>query len=151
MNDSILYKLIQETRQKSGVLLSESEEFIANCINNYNLNITGLMWFPVNENPQSHFLTLKSIASNFNLSNLSMGIDDYEIAIQCGSTHIRIGREIFGERLKEISICDSLVIFLQPAILVIFQLLYIPLYLQNLFCNVQKNCTTLPVSIGSVL
>ena len=38
------------------VLLSESEEFIANCINNYNLNITGLMCLPpVNENPQSHF------------------------------------------------------------------------------------------------
>ena len=86
--------------QKSGVLLSESEEFIANCINNYNLNITGLMCLPpANENPKSHFLTLKSIASNFNLSNLSMGMtDDYEIAIQCGSTHIRIGREIFGER-----------------------------------------------------
>ena len=54
---------------------------------------------PMGESPKNHFMTLKSLRDNFNLPYLSMGMtDDYETAIECGSTHIRIGREIFGER-----------------------------------------------------
>ena len=86
--------------QKSGILLNDSEKFISDCISNYNLNIAGLMCLPpMGESPKNHFMTLKSLRDNFNLPYLSMGMtDDYETAIECGSTHIRIGREIFGER-----------------------------------------------------
>ncbi len=36
---------------------------------------------------------------NVNITNLSMGMsNDYEIAIEEGATHLRIGRAIFGER-----------------------------------------------------
>ena len=86
--------------QKSGVMLSEANQFITESIENYKLNIVGLMCIPpINEDPKTHFLTLADIAKNFNLSALSMGMsNDFEIALKCGATHIRIGTKIFGER-----------------------------------------------------
>ena len=86
--------------QKSGVMLSEANQFITESIENYELNIVGLMSIPpINEDPKTHFLMLADMAKNFNLSSLSMGMsNDFEIALKCGATHIRIGTKIFGER-----------------------------------------------------
>ena len=86
--------------QKSGVMLSEANKFIAESIESHNLNVVGLMCIPpINEDPKTHFLTLADIAKNYNLSALSMGMsNDFEIALKCGATHIRIGTKIFGER-----------------------------------------------------
>ena len=86
--------------QKSGIMLSEVNKFITNCLENYSLNILGLMCIPpLNEDPKKHFLTLRDIAKNFNLSSLSMGMsNDFETALECGATHLRIGTKIFGER-----------------------------------------------------
>ena len=86
--------------QKSGVLLSEADEFISSCIENHNLNIVGLMCIPpFDEDPQKHFMTLSNMAKNFNLPSLSMGMsNDFKVALKCGATHIRIGTKIFGER-----------------------------------------------------
>ena len=86
--------------QKSGVMLSEANKFITESIESYNLNIVGLMCIPpINEDPKRHFLTLADIAKNFNLSSLSMGMsNDFETALECGATHIRVGTKIFGER-----------------------------------------------------
>jgi hypothetical protein len=42
---------------------------------------------------------LQAAVPQTNWSNLSMGMtDDYEIAIEEGATHIRVGRAIFGDR-----------------------------------------------------
>ena len=86
--------------QKSGVILSEADQFISSCIKDYNLNIVGLMCIPpLNDDSTKHFMTLVDIAKNFNLPSLSMGMsNDYENALKCGATHIRIGTKIFGER-----------------------------------------------------
>ena len=86
--------------QKSGVLLSEADEFISDCNSNYNLNIVGLMCLPpINEDPRTHFLNLADLGKKFNLNCLSMGMSgDYQVALECGATHIRIGTHIFGER-----------------------------------------------------
>ena len=86
--------------QKSGVMLSESNKFITECLENYNLNILGLMCIPpINEDSRKHFLLLAELAKNFNLSSLSMGMsNDFETALECGATHIRVGTKIFGER-----------------------------------------------------
>ena len=86
--------------QKSGVMLTDANQFITESIENYELNIVGLMSIPpINEDPKTHFLTLADMAKNFNLSSLSMGMsNDFEIALKCGATHIRIGTKIFGER-----------------------------------------------------
>ncbi len=86
--------------QKSGVMISEADEFISSCVENYNLKIVGLMSIPpLDEDPKKHFLNLADIAKNSNLPSLSMGMsNDYEVALKCGATHIRIGTKIFGER-----------------------------------------------------
>ncbi len=86
--------------QKSGVLFNEADEFISNCKSNYNLNTVGLMCLPpINEDPRKHFLKLRDLATKYNLNYLSMGMSgDYQIALECGATHIRIGTHIFGER-----------------------------------------------------
>ena len=86
--------------QKSGVLFDEAEEFISDCKSNYNLNIIGLMCLPpIDEDPRNHFSKLADLAKKFNLNCLSMGMSgDYQVALDCGATHIRIGTHIFGER-----------------------------------------------------
>ena len=86
--------------QKSGVVLTDADKFITECLESYNLNIVGLMCIPpLNEDPKKHFLTLAEMAKNFSLSSLSMGMsNDFDIALECGATHIRIGTKIFGER-----------------------------------------------------
>ncbi len=91
---------IGDESQKGGVKLSEADEFIVSCKKNYNLKIAGLMCLPpFNEDPKQYFAKLKEIAQKHNLSSLSMGMSgDYEEAIKCGATHIRIGTQIFGPR-----------------------------------------------------
>ena len=86
--------------QKSGVMLEEADRFISECLENYSLNIIGLMCIPpLNEDPKKHFLALGDLAKNFNFSSLSMGMsNDFDVALECGATHIRIGTKIFGER-----------------------------------------------------
>jgi pyridoxal phosphate enzyme (YggS family) len=86
--------------QKSGVMLADADKFISECLDTERLNIIGLMCIPpFSEDPKKHFLTLGDMAKNFNLSSLSMGMsNDFEIALECGATHIRVGTKIFGER-----------------------------------------------------
>ena len=86
--------------QKSGIPLSDADEFINTCISKYDLKIKGLMCIPpVNDDPRTHFNILKDVGKNHHLKFLSMGMsNDYDIAIQCGATHIRIGTLIFGSR-----------------------------------------------------
>lgn len=86
--------------QKSGVASNISEAFIDKCINEYKLEVKGLMCIPPqDENPEKHFLKLKDLGKNFNLPYLSMGMsEDFETAIKCGATHIRVGTKIFGSR-----------------------------------------------------
>ena len=81
-------------------MLPEANKFITESIESYDLNIVGLMCIPpINENPETHFLKLADTAKNFNLTSLSMGMsNDFEIALKCGATHIRVGTKIFGER-----------------------------------------------------
>jgi len=45
------------------------------------------------------FARLKMLNQSYNFRELSMGMsDDFEVAIEEGSTMVRIGRAIFGER-----------------------------------------------------
>ena len=48
---------------------------------------------------QKYFKTLKDVADNLNLNELSMGMSsDYESAILNGSTYLRLGTVIMGRR-----------------------------------------------------
>lgn len=67
------------------------------------LNVTGLMTVapPVTKPGEARpvFRDLAALAAAEGLPMLSMGMtNDFEIAIEEGATHIRIGRAIFGER-----------------------------------------------------
>jgi len=94
---------VAEESQKAGVLPRNINEFIKLCSEDYGLSISGLMCMPpFNRNPEEFFVQTRKIADRHNLSNLSMGMsNDYETAIKCGSTHIRLGTALFGERIKD--------------------------------------------------
>lgn len=87
--------------QKSGVLPTETESFVTDCLD-MDLPVKGLMCIPpVHEEASLHFALLKKISENCGLEYLSMGMsNDFEKAISFGATHIRVGSAIFGERVK---------------------------------------------------
>ena len=87
--------------QKSGVLPTETESFVKDCLN-MDLPVKGLMCIPpVHEEASLHFALLKKISENCGLKYLSMGMSaDFEKAISFGATHIRVGSAIFGERAR---------------------------------------------------
>ena len=87
--------------QKSGVLPTETEVFVKDCLD-MDLPIKGLMCIPpIDEEASLHFALLKKISENCGLKYLSMGMSaDFEKAISFGATHIRVGSAIFGDRVK---------------------------------------------------
>ena len=86
--------------QKSGVSLEKLTEFISFCRINTSLDIIGLMCIPpLNENASECFKALKKLSVKNSFSELSMGMSgDYLSAVQNGSTFVRIGSAIFGDR-----------------------------------------------------
>lgn len=88
--------------QKAGIPPQEAVAFVAHCKNDLSLPIVGLMCIPPNgENPGPHFALLQKLAKEAGLSNLSMGMSsDYQIAVEFGATHVRVGSAIFGDRNK---------------------------------------------------
>ena len=88
-----------EEDQKSGIIPSDADQFISDCIS-LDLPIKGLMVIPpINEEPSLHFGLLRKIAHRNGLQGLSMGMSgDFESAIAMGATHIRVGSAIFGKR-----------------------------------------------------
>ena len=86
--------------QKTGIAAAEAVGFVEHCRTAHGLLIEGLMAIPpAEEAPGLHFALLGKLASEAGLSRLSMGMsNDFETAIALGSTDIRIGRALFGER-----------------------------------------------------
>ena len=89
-----------EEEQKNGINLKDFDNFYYECKKNLNLDIIGLMCLPPqNENPEKFFQKLKECSDKFGLTDLSMGMsNDYDVACKFGSTFLRIGTKIFGER-----------------------------------------------------
>jgi pyridoxal phosphate enzyme (YggS family) len=91
---------IGQENQKSGISISDAKSFINFCRKELKINIIGLMCLPpFGEDPIKYFNNLKKIASDNDLSNLSMGMsNDYLEALKCGSNYLRIGSLILGQR-----------------------------------------------------
>ena len=91
---------LAEEDQKSGVKLSELNNFYNYCTKELSLNIIGLMCLPpFNSNSQKYFKILKKNSEKLNLKDLSMGMSsDFEQAILNGSTYLRLGTIILGKR-----------------------------------------------------
>ena len=105
----LLQVKIAEEETKYGLEISEAKEIFSNYLEHKypNIEILGLMGmatFTDNKNQvKSEFLVLKSLFDELStfrkLETLSMGMsDDFALAIECGSTSVRIGSAIFGVR-----------------------------------------------------
>ena len=86
--------------QKSGISLDKAESFIDYCLNELHLPIIGVMGIPpIAEDPIPYFQKLFTLYKHYDFSEISMGMSsDYLLALQCGSTMVRLGSTLFGER-----------------------------------------------------
>jgi hypothetical protein len=91
---------VGEEAQKSGVGPAEADAFIEACRARLGDAVQGLMCVPpVDVDPAPHFRWLAACAARHGLRTLSMGMSaDFETAIACGATHVRVGSAIFGAR-----------------------------------------------------
>lgn len=101
---------------KDGISPENTENFVRQIASFPNLEVRGLMTIaPFVENPEDNRMYFRNLYNLFvdikeqNIDNismccLSMGMtNDYEVAVEEGATHIRVGTGIFGER--DYSIC----------------------------------------------
>jgi len=91
---------ISEENQKNGIVTKELNNFYNVCINDFKLNIIGLMCIPANNTKNSyHYKEMYDVAKKLKIKELSMGMSgDYLDALNYGATYLRIGSKIFGER-----------------------------------------------------
>jgi pyridoxal phosphate enzyme (YggS family) len=86
--------------QKSGIARDDADSFINQCKARFGVALVGLMCVPPHdEDPRPHFTWLADRAARHGLATVSMGMSaDFEIAIACGATWVRVGSAIFGSR-----------------------------------------------------
>jgi pyridoxal phosphate enzyme (YggS family) len=109
--NTLLQYYIATEETKFGLSAEELEEIVNNKAAFPHINFCGLMGmasFTDDQNIVSkEFSTLKNVFDTLQLTNpfgesfktLSMGMSgDYTIAIECGSTMVRVGSSIFGSR-----------------------------------------------------
>ena len=96
--------------QKDGVLPEEAEEFLIKLKEFENIKVSGLMTMgPVCDDPEEirpYFRLTRELFDRLNRTYgfdggiLSMGMSDsYKVAIEEGSTLVRVGRKLFNKRL----------------------------------------------------
>jgi pyridoxal phosphate enzyme (YggS family) len=93
---------IGNENQKSGIHRDQLSEFYLFC-KKISLNIIGLMCIPPNDNnSKKYFIDLAKLNNLLKLKEISMGMSaDYLDAVLCGSTFVRIGSSIFGDRASK--------------------------------------------------
>ena len=91
---------LADEKQKSGLPINNLKNFYNYCVNDLSLNVIGLMCIPpINNDTDKYFRILKKSSDNLNLTELSMGMSsDFENAVTNGSTFLRLGTLIMGER-----------------------------------------------------
>ncbi|HIZ55086.1 MAG TPA: YggS family pyridoxal phosphate-dependent enzyme [Firmicutes bacterium] len=92
---------------KSGIRSEELEDFLGKLVSFSALRVRGLMAIPPKENYIECFAKMQKIfvdtqgktSDNITMEHLSMGMtSDYKDAIRYGSTIVRIGTGLFGQR-----------------------------------------------------
>lgn len=94
---------VEGEASKAGLTTESVRPFLESVRALPNLEVVGLMTMPpFTENPEMvrpAFRRLAALAKELGLSQLSMGTTgDFEVAIEEGATHVRIGTALFGER-----------------------------------------------------
>lgn len=102
--DCLLQIFIAKEETKFGLSEDELQEIITEALNFKNIQLKGLMGMASNSNDLNlvgnEFNSLRILyAKHAQFNNLSMGMSgDYHLAIEKGSTIVRIGSLLFGER-----------------------------------------------------
>ncbi len=100
--DVMLQVNIGDEPQKSGIERAEVEAVARQASALASLRVIGLMAIPPIGTPDAsrpYFRELRSMRDALGLEHLSMGMsEDFEAAIEEGSTIVRVGRAIFGSR-----------------------------------------------------
>tara|TARA_B100001063_G_C16660698_1_gene500900 strand:- start:231 stop:884 length:654 start_codon:yes stop_codon:yes gene_type:complete len=91
---------IGNEKQKNGIDADQLNKFYSICVKELKLNIIGLMCLPPNDkNTNFYFSEMQRLTNQLGLKELSLGMsNDYISAINYGSTYVRIGSKIFGQR-----------------------------------------------------
>ena len=93
---------IGDEPQKSGIARGDVDAIAKQAAAMASLHIIGLMAIPPIGTPEEsrpYFRELRSMRDALGLRHLSMGMsEDFETAIEEGSTIVRVGRAIFGTR-----------------------------------------------------
>lgn len=86
--------------QKAGLAPAALPAFLDDCRERLRLPVVGLMCIPpLGHDPRPFFEQLHRLADTHGLSERSMGMSaDFETAIACGSTQVRLGTALFGVR-----------------------------------------------------
>lgn len=109
--DILIEVNVAEEESKFGTVLDEAEELIRQIAKLPGIHIKGLMTIaPYVEDPEEnrqYFAQLRQLSvdiggkniDNVSMDFLSMGMSgDYQVAVSEGSTYVRVGTGIFGER-----------------------------------------------------
>lgn len=111
VSDVLVEVNVAQETSKYGIRLEETEALIRQLSCLPHIQVRGLMTIaPFVEDPEQNrgiFCQLKKLSvdiagkniDNIDMSVLSMGMTgDYEVAVEEGATHVRVGTGIFGER-----------------------------------------------------
>ncbi len=87
--------------QKGGCSVAELPELLK-AAQESDIPVAGLMCIPpADVEAAPFFALLAELSARYGLPQLSMGMsDDFETAIMLGTTHIRLGTALFGERTR---------------------------------------------------
>jgi pyridoxal phosphate enzyme (YggS family) len=90
---------IADEPQKGGCPVAEVPRLVEQS-RDAGLDLYGLMCIPpFDVEPAPYFALLAKLARRHGVTGLSMGMSaDYETAVMIGTTHVRIGTALFGER-----------------------------------------------------
>ena len=74
---------------------------IVNYSKKIGLDVIGLMCIPpAHDDPENYFEQMNKLNNDFGFSELSMGMSsDFLIAVKHSSTFVRVGSNIFGQRI----------------------------------------------------
>ncbi len=84
--------------QRNGCAFDEVPRLV-DGLREHDLDVRGLMCVGPRDDPRSAFARLAAAAGDLGLAELSMGMSgDFEVAVQEGSTMLRLGTALFGPR-----------------------------------------------------
>lgn len=103
--DAFIEVNIAGEASKEGLRPGDVSALVASARASKHVNLRGLMTIAPRvadpEDVRAVFRELRELAHSMDLHQLSMGMtEDFEVAIEEGATHVRIGRALFGERAE---------------------------------------------------